>query len=175
MTIAALIAIAAILSGVLGTQLHHGSSHSSSTPGPTNSPPPGSNSTVSRVNVLVNSRLAASNCTDLQGVNHRTVFFQDPWNNIIARQWNATHSTWSTRNISDEIGKSLGSLGLKIAPGSPLASTATDQWDTTLWYLNNNYQVQAIYWTFEDSALVFHQDVSDARLIAGAGSSLAAA
>jgi hypothetical protein len=106
--IAALIAIAAILGGVLGTQLHHGSSHSSSTPGATNSPRPGSKSTASRVNVLVNSRLVASNCTDLQGVNHRTVFFQDPWNNMVARQWNATNSTWSTRNISDEVGKSLG-------------------------------------------------------------------
>jgi hypothetical protein len=83
-TIAAVIAIAAILSSVLGTQLHHGSSHSSSTPEATNSPSPGTNSTASRVNVLMSSKLAVSNCTDLQGVNHRTVFFQDPWNNIVA-------------------------------------------------------------------------------------------
>ncbi|KAH6671954.1 hypothetical protein B0J14DRAFT_655816 [Halenospora varia] len=181
--IAIVVIIAIILGGVLGTQLHHGSSHpanATSTPKATDSPSrsssstPGSNSTALRINVLVNSRLAASNFTDLQGVNHRTVFFQDPWNNILVQQWNSTTSTWSTRNISDE-GKSLIPGGLKFAPRSPLATTATDYWDTTLWYLDNNYQVQSVYWTLNDSKLVFHSDVNDARLIANVGSSLAAA
>jgi hypothetical protein len=118
--VVALCVLAIVLGSVLGTQLHRSSSaetNSSSTP------PNATTTSSSNTHVLSSSRLAACNYTDSQNVNHRTVFFQDSYGNLIAQMWDSKNTVWSTRNISDAIGSSLG---LKLAPNSPLVTAATD-------------------------------------------------
>lgn len=169
-----LLALGAILGGVLGTQLHHGSSSSSSSSSPansTNSTTPGSN-----VNVLANSRLAANNYTDSQNINHRTIFFQDAFSNLIALRWDSKTTDWLTVNISE---KMSNSIGLKLAPGSPIATAATDGsvevHEVRIWYLDNSYQVQCVWWNWDDEDNVtFDSNILNAKLVARPGSSLAA-
>lgn len=112
--IAAVLAIAALAGGLAGGLTHKSSSSSSDSQA----------STSNNVNVMAVSSLAASNWTDGKGYNHRWVFFQDPWSNVIARRWDSQNNTWSTSNVTASAANSAS--GLVAAAGTTLASAALD-------------------------------------------------
>ncbi|KAL7628849.1 hypothetical protein AAE478_000364 [Parahypoxylon ruwenzoriense] len=118
LTIVILVVIGAIAGGVAGglTGRRNQSNESNQTPEPDSN---------ANINVLSNSKLTASNWTDSDGNQHRSVFFQDPYNNIIARQWDSQNNTWATRNIS-QLMQSSTSGPIKPFPGTALASTTAD-------------------------------------------------
>ncbi|KAI1408847.1 hypothetical protein F5Y13DRAFT_204014 [Hypoxylon sp. FL1857] len=113
------------------------------------SPAPDSNA-ARNVNTLSTSKLAASNWTDPQGVTHRSVFFQDPYNAIIARQWDSQNKTWATRNVSQFM-ESSTSGPIHPIPGTSLASASSDSragsmYEVHLWFSEITDNTQTISW-----------------------------
>ncbi|KAH8897398.1 hypothetical protein GQ53DRAFT_838019 [Thozetella sp. PMI_491] len=163
--IAALIVMGVVLGSVLGTQLHTTSSNT------TEKPAQGDPNRK----ILSGSRLTASNYTDSDGVAHRTVFFQDGLGNLVARMWDSRSTSWTTRNISDELGSVMT---LKLASGSSLASSSTDDWvgvhEIHVWYFDASYRVQSIYWDRTNDMVALHPDWFANKLTATPGSSIAA-
>lgn len=130
-------------------------------------------------NILSTSKLTSSNRTDADGVTHRTVFFQDPHNAIVAREWDARTRTWTTNNVTDAMRNSA--TPLNPAPGTPLAS-ASGVWDlvsgaeTHLFFLAPDYHISSafLYSPDTDPTGWRHDVLGDASLQARAGSQLAA-
>ncbi|KAI0843119.1 hypothetical protein F5Y06DRAFT_256950 [Hypoxylon sp. FL0890] len=118
-----LIILGAIAGGVAGG-LTSKKSESSPAPASDTTPAPAPD-TTRNVNILDTSKLAASNWTDLQGFTRRSVFFQDPYNAIIARQWESQNKTWTTRNVS-QLMQSSTSGPIHPIPGTSLASASSD-------------------------------------------------
>ncbi|XDG06802.1 hypothetical protein ABKA04_006417 [Annulohypoxylon sp. FPYF3050] len=132
-------------------------------------PLPGGNTTAN-VNVLGESKLAASNWTDPSGYTHRSVFFQDPTNSIIARQWDSQNKTWTTRNVS-HLMQSSTSGPINPNPGTSLASASCDsKWgtlyevlvwfsepgeknDVISWVNSNNPINEPDFWVYNNSGL----------------------
>ncbi|KAI1079688.1 hypothetical protein F5B20DRAFT_543246 [Whalleya microplaca] len=160
LAIVLLLVIGAIAGGLAGgLASRHGNSASV--------PDPGSNATRN-THVLEESKLAASNWTDPDGYAHRSVFFQDPYNSIIARQWDSQNKTWTTRNISDLMVSST-SGPLKAIPGTSLASASSDNkwgsvYEVHLWFLvagadgdtiskvhSNDPRGNPDYWIYENT------------------------
>ncbi|KAF3055588.1 hypothetical protein GL218_07015 [Daldinia childiae] len=160
-----LIIIGAIAGGVAGG-LSSSHSDSSSTPDP--GPEPG---TTENVNILSTSKLAASNWTDSQGNTHRHVFFQDPYNAIITRQWDSENKTWTTKNVSQLLSSSTTGP-IHPIPGTSLACASADnRWgslyevhvwfseastdpDPTISWVNLNNPVgNPNFWTYSSSIL----------------------
>lgn len=135
----------------------------------TSSPTPDGKATPN-VNVLNISNLAASNWTDAQGTIHRSVFFQDPYNSIIARQWNSQNKTWETRNISRLMQSATGGP-INPKPGTSLTSASSDSkrgplyevqlWfsetaddgDTISWVTSPNPAVAPYFWNYVSSGI----------------------
>lgn len=127
-----IIIIGAIAGGVAGGLVSR-QNNSSTTSSPTSD-----TDTTTNVNVLGESKLAASNWTDAQGNTHRSVFFQDPYNSIIARQWDSQNKTWETRNISQLMKSSTGGP-IHPKSGTSLASASSDSrwgslYEIFLWF-----------------------------------------
>ncbi|KAI1142967.1 hypothetical protein F5Y05DRAFT_408423 [Hypoxylon sp. FL0543] len=106
--------------------------------------------TPRNVNILDTSKLAASNWTDPQGVTHRSVFFQDPYNAIIARQWDSQNKTWTTRNVSQFM-QSSTSGPINPIPGTSLASASADSqagsmYQVRLWFSELTGSNHTISW-----------------------------
>ncbi|ETS78643.1 hypothetical protein PFICI_08496 [Pestalotiopsis fici W106-1] len=118
-------AILGIVAGVVGGVLSR--RHQSSDKPPSETPTTASNSSASAqaINVMDISSLAAANWTDAHGITHRSVFFQDPFNAVITRRWDAVNQTWATDNLTDII--SRRSTLLFPAPGTPLTVAALDR------------------------------------------------
>ncbi|KAI1477654.1 hypothetical protein F4774DRAFT_388154 [Daldinia eschscholtzii] len=126
LVVAIIVIIGAIAGGVAGgLSSRNRNSDANSTPTPGPNPEPGKSENV---NVLSSSKLAASNFTDPQGNIHRHVFFQDPYNSIITRQWDSENKTWTTMNISRLLTTSTTGP-IHPLPGTSLASvSADDRW-----------------------------------------------
>ncbi|KAK6955674.1 hypothetical protein Daesc_003317 [Daldinia eschscholtzii] len=98
---------------------------------PTDQP---SNSTDEKL-ILDNSKITASNWTDPNGVIHRTVFFQDAYNSIIARRWDSKNKLWKTNNLTELMAATTTPLNPQ--PGTPLASASKDYkqtFETHVWF-----------------------------------------
>ncbi|KAI2467233.1 hypothetical protein F4781DRAFT_322472 [Annulohypoxylon bovei var. microspora] len=142
---AILVVIGAIVGGVAGGLASKKSTSSSSSSGSTS----GQNTTAN-VNVLTESKLAASNWTDPQGNTHRSVFFQDPSNAIIARQWDSENKTWTTRNVSQFM-QSSTSGPINPIPGTSLASASCDSkwgslYQVLVWFSEVSGSSEVISW-----------------------------
>ncbi|KAI1461996.1 hypothetical protein F4805DRAFT_453228 [Annulohypoxylon moriforme] len=141
---AILIIIGAIVGGVAGGMAGKKNHWTSS-----DSPSSDQNNSTG-VNVLVESKLAASNWTDPSGYVHRSVFFQDPSNAIIARQWDSQNKTWTTRNVSQFM-QSSTSGPINPNPGTSLASASCNsKWGTLyevlLWFSEPGEKNDVISW-----------------------------
>ncbi|OTA93540.1 hypothetical protein M434DRAFT_11601 [Hypoxylon sp. CO27-5] len=136
-----LVILGAIAGGVAGGLTSSRTSRSSPTP---------DSDAVRNVNILSTSKLAASNWTDPQEVTHRSVFFQDPYNAIIARQWDSQNNTWTTRNVSQFM-QSSTSGPINPIPGTSLASASSDSragsmYEVRLWFSELTGNAQTISW-----------------------------
>ncbi|TRX91679.1 hypothetical protein FHL15_007461 [Xylaria flabelliformis] len=88
-------------------------------------PPMNSNVThTPNVNILAESKLSATNWTDLNGFTHRFVFFQDTFNALVARRWDSQNHTWTTNNLTDILSSTRTPLN-PLRPSTPLASVAS--------------------------------------------------
>ncbi|CAJ2502295.1 Uu.00g096890.m01.CDS01 [Anthostomella pinea] len=147
-----LVIVGATAGGVEGALLvNHHNQETSPDPGGDSSTGVPSNNTVSKpgianINVLSSSRLKSTNWTDAEGFAHRAVFFQDPYNSIIARRWDVQNTTWSTTNLTQIIKGPTTSLN--PLPNTPLASAACKYNNTTievqLWFLTPNYSIRNV-------------------------------
>ncbi|KAI0852662.1 hypothetical protein F5Y00DRAFT_227262 [Daldinia vernicosa] len=125
LAVVVLIIIGAIAGGIAGgLSSKHSDSSSTSIPEPKTEPEP-EPGTTENVNVLSTSKLAASNWTDSQGYIHRHVFFQDPYNAIITRQWDSENKTWTTNNVSQLLSSSTTGP-IHPIPGTSLACASAD-------------------------------------------------
>ncbi|KAI6093034.1 hypothetical protein F4821DRAFT_223798 [Hypoxylon rubiginosum] len=96
--------------------------------------PASTNSTSAKL-ILDNSKITASNWTDNNGVVHRTIFFQDVYNSIIARRWDSSGKTWKTNNLTELMAATT--TPLHPQPGTPLASASMDHsptFETHVWF-----------------------------------------
>ncbi|OTA88615.1 hypothetical protein M434DRAFT_34781 [Hypoxylon sp. CO27-5] len=111
-----------------------GSSGSSSGSGSGNPKDPASTNSTEKL-ILDNSKITASNWTDPNGVVHRTVFFQDAYNSIIARRWDSDSKSWTTNNLTELMAATT--MPLNPQPGTPLASASMDHnptFETHVWF-----------------------------------------
>ncbi|KAI5864020.1 hypothetical protein GGS23DRAFT_479023 [Durotheca rogersii] len=95
--------------------------------------------------ILGNSKLTASNWTDASGVVHRTVFFQDAHNAIIARRWDSQGKSWKTNNLTQLMAATT--TPLNPLPGTPLTSASMDLdpvYETHVWFLNPRNIMQSM-------------------------------
>ncbi|KAI1139904.1 hypothetical protein F5Y05DRAFT_335528 [Hypoxylon sp. FL0543] len=139
-----IIALVAGLAGGLAGRNHNGSkaadqsgsSGSSSGSGSGSGSPnePTSTNSTEKL-ILSNSKITASNWTDPNGVVHRTVFFQDAYNSIIARRWDSNGKSWTTNNLTELMAATT--MPLNPQPGTPLASASMDHdptYETHVWF-----------------------------------------
>lgn len=129
-------------------------------------------------NVMGLSTLTAANWTDSKNYVHRTVFFQDPWNSVLARRWDSQNKTWTTSNVTAVLNNSP--IPMNPQPGTSLA-TATLDWPNAyqikLFFLDPTNVVRCV----SANAPVVTPDLwqndtlSEARLTTYPGSRLAAA
>ncbi|KAL7624609.1 hypothetical protein AAE478_006176 [Parahypoxylon ruwenzoriense] len=85
--------------------------------------------------ILSNSKITASNWTDASGVVHRTVFFQDVYNSIVARRWDSEGKSWKTNNLTQLMAATTTPLNPQR--GTPLASASMDlnpTYETHVWF-----------------------------------------
>ncbi|KAH8670931.1 hypothetical protein BX600DRAFT_457849 [Xylariales sp. PMI_506] len=134
--ITALLIIGALVGGLVGGLSDKSSSQNSSTA-----------SASANVNILDVSTLSASNWTDSQNFNHRIVYFQDPYGNVVGRRWDAQNQTWATTNISMVMANSATPLDL--VPGVSLAAAAavevsTDSYAVQLWFLDRFNSIKGV-------------------------------
>ncbi|KAI0843613.1 hypothetical protein F5Y06DRAFT_255367 [Hypoxylon sp. FL0890] len=136
------IALVAGLAGGLAGKNHDGSkaadqsgsSGSSSGTGSGSPKNPASTNSTEKL-ILDNSKITASNWTDPTGVVHRTVFFQDAYNSIIARRWDSNGKSWTTDNLTELMAATTTPLNPQ--PGTPLASASMDHdpaYETHVWF-----------------------------------------
>ncbi|XXG97448.1 hypothetical protein Hte_003749 [Hypoxylon texense] len=137
--IVAVIALAGGLAGGLASK-HKGGSESADTDSSgttSNGDPkdPAPTNTTSEKLILDNSKITASNWTDGNGVVHRTVFFQDAYNAIIARRWDSNGKSWKTNNLTELMAATT--TPLRPQAGTPLASASMDHnptYETHVWF-----------------------------------------
>ncbi|KAI1412312.1 hypothetical protein F5Y13DRAFT_163305 [Hypoxylon sp. FL1857] len=147
------IALVAGLAGGLASKNHHGSnaadqsesSGSSGSNSGSGSPndPASANSTEKLI--LSNSKITASNWTDPNGVVHRTVFFQDAYNSIIARRWDSNSKSWTTNNLTELMAATT--MPLNPQPGTPLASASMDRdpnYETHVWFTDPSNTIRSM-------------------------------
>ncbi|KAI0545134.1 hypothetical protein F4679DRAFT_486624 [Xylaria curta] len=170
-SIAVILILGAIAGGVAG-----GIKSSANKPNP-----PTNVADTSNINILAESKLSATNWTDLNGFTHRFVFFQDTSNALVVRRWDSQNRTWATNNLTDILSSTRTPLN-PLRPSTPLASVACHFKNTTnsvhLYYVapNNVVLGVAVYdllagpdnWEY-DSALGV-----GAALVTSPGSQLAA-
>ncbi|KAI1106386.1 hypothetical protein F4804DRAFT_301109 [Jackrogersella minutella] len=87
--------------------------------------------------ILNNSKITATNFTDSNGIVHRTVFFQDVYNSIIARRWDSKGNAWTTNNLTHLMAATTTPLDPQ--PGTPLASASMDldpTYETHVWFVD---------------------------------------
>ncbi|KAI0436545.1 hypothetical protein F4803DRAFT_541903 [Xylaria telfairii] len=74
------------------------------------------------IHVSTTSKLSVTNWTNpYDGTTHRFVFFQDPFNAIIARRWDSENRTWVTNNLTDSFSQTQYPINA-LTPSTPLAS-----------------------------------------------------
>lgn len=134
-----LVALIGGLAGGLASKNHNGSDSAdasgSSGSGSGDPKDPASSNSTSEILILDNSKITASNWTDNNGVIHRTVFFQDKYNSIIARRWDSKGNSWKTNNLTELM--SATTTPLNPQPGTPLACASMDHsptYETHVWF-----------------------------------------
>ncbi|KAI2624595.1 hypothetical protein GGS26DRAFT_564333 [Hypomontagnella submonticulosa] len=106
--------------------------------------PAGTNSTSEKL-ILSNSKITASNWTDPNGVVHRTIFFQDAYNSIIARRWDSKGKSWKTNNLTELMAATT--TPLRPQSGTPLASASMDynnNFETHVWFTDPNNMIRSM-------------------------------
>ncbi|KAK9782623.1 hypothetical protein SCAR479_00966 [Seiridium cardinale] len=93
-------------------------------------------------NTLSNSSFSAVNFTDPSGYNHRILFFQDPYNNIIERRWDSQNNTWATTNISQVMSNSATPINVPL--GTALAATALGR-QVELFLIDRSSLIRSLY------------------------------
>ncbi|KAI1388573.1 uncharacterized protein F4822DRAFT_403197 [Hypoxylon trugodes] len=140
-----LVALAAGLGGGLGSRHNKDSSDGSdSESGNGLSDPVLTNSTTEKL-ILDNSKVTATNWTDPNGVIHRTVFFQDVYNSIIARRWDSEGKSWKTNNLTALMAATTTPLNPQ--PGTPLASASMDldpTYETHVWFTDPSNTIRSM-------------------------------
>ncbi|OTA98796.1 hypothetical protein M426DRAFT_28118 [Hypoxylon sp. CI-4A] len=104
-----------------------------------------SNSTTNEKLILANSKITASNWTDSDGVVHRTVFFQDIYDSLIARRWDSDSNAWKTNNLTEL--RAATTTPLRPQSGTPLASASMDHdpnYETHLWFLDGGNIIRSM-------------------------------
>ncbi|KAI1381244.1 hypothetical protein F4677DRAFT_120130 [Hypoxylon crocopeplum] len=143
--IVVIIALVAGLAGGLASKNHNGSGAAAAAPdssepsgssdgGNPPTPTPSNNSTSEKL-ILDNSKITASNWTDPNGAVHRTIFFQDAYNSIIARRWDSQGKSWTTNNLSELMAATTTPLNPQR--GTALASASMDldpTYETHVWF-----------------------------------------
>ncbi|KAI0385534.1 hypothetical protein F5Y04DRAFT_187349 [Hypomontagnella monticulosa] len=107
--------------------------------------PVGTNSTTDEQLILSNSKITASNWTDPNGVVHRTIFFQDAYNSIVARRWDSKGKTWKTNNLTELMAATT--TPLRPQSGTPLASASMDfsnKFETHVWFTDPNNMIRSM-------------------------------
>ncbi|KAI2467463.1 hypothetical protein F4781DRAFT_433350 [Annulohypoxylon bovei var. microspora] len=144
----AVIALVGGLAGGLTSNNHSGSKAASSSgsgsSGNGSSSDPASTNTTEKL-ILSNSRITASNWTDSSGVVHRTVFFQDIYNSIIARRWDSKGKSWTTDNLTQLMAATTTPLNPQ--PGTPLASASMDLdpiYETHVWFTDPTNTIRSM-------------------------------
>ncbi|KAJ8132079.1 hypothetical protein O1611_g1539 [Lasiodiplodia mahajangana] len=98
-------------------------------------------------NILAESRLAAANWTDPNGLTHRFIFFQDPSSAIIARRWDSQNHTWATTNLTTGMSSTRSPIS-SSSPSTPLTSFGLYYQDVTnelrLYYLTPENTIAVI-------------------------------
>lgn len=122
----------------------------------------------SNANIL---RLTSSNRTDSKGYTHRTVFFQDPHNAIIARIWDSQNKTWTASNLTEIMRGST--TPLNTLPGTPLASASGNN-ETRLYFLDPDNHISGIYLDTAGMVWKYDSSLSDQQIQTLQGSQLAA-
>ncbi|KAI1084895.1 hypothetical protein F5B20DRAFT_568172 [Whalleya microplaca] len=144
---AIIVVIGAVAGGIAGGLAGRKySSSSASSSGSDGSPKdPASDTPADQNLILGNSKLTASNWTDSKGVAHRTVFFQDAYNAIIARRWDSDGKKWATDNLTDLMHATT--TPLRPIPGTPLTSASMDKdpkYETHLWFLDPDSLIRSM-------------------------------
>ncbi|XDG03741.1 hypothetical protein ABKA04_003356 [Annulohypoxylon sp. FPYF3050] len=140
----ALIALIAGLAGGLSSKNHSGAKEVSSSGSSGSSNDPASSNTTENL-ILANSKITASNWTDSAGVVHRTVFFQDIYNSIIARRWDSKGKSWVTNNLTQLMAATTTPLNPQS--GTPLASASMDlnpTYETHVWFTDPTNTIRSM-------------------------------
>ncbi|KAI2772099.1 hypothetical protein F4815DRAFT_418991 [Daldinia loculata] len=135
-----------------------------------------SNSTDEKL-ILDNSKITASNWTDPNGVIHRTIFFQDAYNSLIARRWDSKNKSWKTNNLTELMAATTKPLNPQ--PGTPLASASMDYkqtFETHVWFTDpgNVIRSMASFDALNRPDSWDNDTLDDARLETWPGGQLAA-
>lgn len=159
LVVGVLVIIGAIAGGVAGGLLsrhgetaHEGSEYPSYNPSYDPNSRNGS-ATQTNINILSISKLSSSNRTDSMGNIHRTVFFQDTHNALMARRWDSQNRTWFTSNITEITSGSIARI--VPSPGTPLASASCSYGTVTevhLWFLVQDSYVASFWVENPDSS-----------------------
>ncbi|KAI0181733.1 hypothetical protein GGR52DRAFT_53581 [Hypoxylon sp. FL1284] len=148
---AAAVALIALIAGLAGglASKNKDESKSSDSSGSTNGgnpkdPASDTNATTEKL-ILDNSKITASNWTDNNGVVHRTVFFQDVYNSIIARRWDSEGKSWKTNNLTEL--RAATTTPLRPQAGTPLASASMDHdpsFETHMWFTDEDNIIRSM-------------------------------
>lgn len=159
--VAAIIIIGAVAGAVAGvlTSRKNGSSDT-----------PASNANIHIMDI---SSLSATNWTDSSGNKHKFVFFQDPYNSILAQRWDSENKTWETTNITQVMAASP--TPLDVAPGTSIASASLEwpgAYGTHIWFTDSNNIIRSV--ANEIGSPELWQNISMAQIATYPGSKIAA-
>ncbi|KAI1457917.1 hypothetical protein F4805DRAFT_457361 [Annulohypoxylon moriforme] len=141
------IAVIALVAGLAGglTSKNHGGEKAVASSGSSGSPKDPASTNMTQKLILDNSKITASNWTDSDGVIHRTVFFQDVYNSIIARRWDSKGKSWTTNNLTQLMAATTTPLNPQ--PGTPLASASMDldpSYETHVWFTDPSNTIRSM-------------------------------
>lgn len=93
------------------------------------------------VGILSNSKLAAVNWTDPDGlVDRAAVFYQHTSNSLMVSIRDSVSNVWTTTNLTEQLLNSTGAAVLDVLPGTPLAAV-TQRYQVSLYYLTTSFEV----------------------------------
>jgi hypothetical protein len=163
LAVAAVIIIGAIAGGVAGAFARKNVSSGSS-----------QTDTSTNVHIMDISSLSATNWTDPSGFKHKIVFFQDPYNSMLAQRWDSQNKTWESTNITQVMAAST--TPLDVAPGTSIASASLEwsgAYGTHLWFLDSNHIIRSTY-NLKDSPELWQNNTMNAQIVTYPGSKIAA-
>ncbi|KAH9907724.1 hypothetical protein F4778DRAFT_445010 [Xylariomycetidae sp. FL2044] len=95
--------------------------------------------------ILTESKLAAANFTDADGVVHRSLFFQDAYNALISMRWDSGGKTWAKDNLTAMMAATTRPLNPQA--GTPLACASMERdpkFETHLWFVDPQWMIRSL-------------------------------